>query len=475
MAGILSYGSYVPRMRLGPHATGWPYKHERPIANYDEDPITMAVAATSAALAGRDRGRVDALYLASTSLPYIEKQSASLVATATDLGREIVTADIAHSLRSGTLALRMALDGVRAGSFREAVVVASDARLGISGSDIEREGGDAAAALVIGDGPGVIAEVVATHSVVNEILDTWRSDGERIVRASDEDRFRYGDGYLAATTRCVEQLCTKTGRKLESFDRVVLYAPDGRRHAEAVKRLGLSAAQTAVLPQGLGSNGAAHALVQLAHALDQASPGQSILVAGYGDGADAIVLETTAALAEFHRTHTRTVARLLETGVQIASYYDYLQWRGIGILTKNGQPREAPAPHAVFRDQGENLRFYGMRCTACGKVQWPAQRVCVKCRAKDENEPVRIADGGGTLFTYSMDYNSHMGDAPLLLGVVDFEVGGRAMMFVTDRDLSTVQIGMPLELTFRKLGTAEGIHTYIWKAAPVRVPVPAAV
>jgi uncharacterized OB-fold protein len=161
------------------------------------------------------------------------------------------------------------------------------------------------------------------------------------------------------------------------------------------------------------------------------------------------------------------VAGHLVSTVAIADYYDYLRWRGLGPATVNGR-RAAPAPHALYREQAEALRMRGMRCTSCGMVQYPAQRVCVKCQALDRSESVRIADSGGRLFSYSMDYVANTPDVPLLHGVVDFDLGGRAMMMVTDRDLEQVRIGMKLDLTFRKFAVADGIHTYLWKAAPAR-------
>lgn len=469
MAGILSYGAYVPRIRLAPATKNWPYPHERAIANFDEDSITLAVAAAADCLRGGQRDGVDALYLASTSLPYAEKQSASFVATATDLRANIATADIAHSLRSGTLALRMALDGVRAGSFGQALVVAADTRLGLPGSDIERDGGDAAAAFLLGDGPA-IANVTAFHSVVNDILDVWRGDGERTLRTTPEEHFRYEEGYLHAITTCVTQLLEKTGLAIGQFDRVVLYAPDSRRFAEAVKRLGLAPGKARELPRGVGSTGASHALMQLVAALDEAAPGQKILVVNYGDGADALVVETTEALVAFQQGTRRGAAGRTGNAVPIADYYDYLRWRNIGPPTGLNGHRVAPAPHSLYREQAETVRMRGMRCRACGMVQWPPQRVCVRCQAKDDSESVRMTDGGAKLFSYSMDYVANTPDVPLLHGVVDFEVGGRAMMMVTDRDLSAVQIGMPLDLTFRKFSEADGITTYLWKAAPARQP-----
>jgi 3-hydroxy-3-methylglutaryl CoA synthase len=309
-------------MRVGPATKNWPHRLERSVANFDEDAVTMAVAAAADCLKGADRNAVDALYLASTSLPYAEKQSASLVATAADLRPDIATADIAHSLRSGTLALRMALDGAAAGSVKRALVVASDARLGAPGSDIERDGGDAAAALLVGEGEA-IANVTAMHSVVNDILDAWRPDGERMLRTSPEEHFRYEEGYVHAVQMAVSQLLAKTGTTIDAYASVVIYAPDARRYTEAVRALKLAPGQARDLPKGLGSTGASHALVQLVGALEEAQPGQRILVVNYGDGADAMVIEVTAAITAFRQQSRRALSGHLSGGLQIADYYDY--------------------------------------------------------------------------------------------------------------------------------------------------------
>ncbi|OAI41544.1 hypothetical protein AYO38_00490 [bacterium SCGC AG-212-C10] len=465
MAGIVSYGAYIPKMRLGPATKNWPNKNERAIANFDEDAVTLAVAAARECLRGFDRQSVDALFVASTSLPYSEKQVASLVSVAADLRADIFTADIAHSLRSGTQALQMALDGVRAGSYRTALVLATDCRLGVPGSDIEREGGDAAVALLIGN-DGVAAEVTASCSVVNDILDVWRGDGDRFLSTSAEDHFRYEEGYLHAVGSAAKALSEKAGKTLANVSRVALYAPDPRRRSEAVKRLGIQAGQSAEVPAGVGSTGTSLALLQLVAALETAAPGETIAVINYGDGADGTIVEATGLLATLRSTR-RSLASVTGHSVPIADYYDYLRWRGLGPVTENGL-RVAGAPHAVYREQDEVIRFRGMRCLECGMVQYPSQRVCVKCQAKDRNEPISMADGGATLFSYSLDYVAVTPDVPLLHGVIDFEVGGRSMMMVTDRDLSAVNIGMKLDLTFRKFSQADGISTYLWKAAPAR-------
>src|SRR5207245_5795077 len=133
MVGITRIGTYFPRRRLERAliAKAWGTRvpaGTRTVAGLDEDALTMATDAVLACVADADPAAFDALYFASTSSPYNEKQVASVIATAADLPREAAVADLGGSVRAGLGALRAALDGVRAGSHRTALVVAADAR-----------------------------------------------------------------------------------------------------------------------------------------------------------------------------------------------------------------------------------------------------------------------------------------------------------------------------------------------------------
>jgi len=64
MVGITSYGAYIPLQRINrkiiANATGWSTSAtslpgEKAVANYDEDSVTMAVAASIDCLTGMDR------------------------------------------------------------------------------------------------------------------------------------------------------------------------------------------------------------------------------------------------------------------------------------------------------------------------------------------------------------------------------------------------------------------------------------
>ena len=111
MAGIASYGAYIPLYRLdrAEITKAWggqfPVPGEKAVASYDEDSITMAYAAAADCLTGIDRKKVGGLYFASTTSPYKEKQASTTIAGALALGTEIRTADFSGSLRAGTIAL----------------------------------------------------------------------------------------------------------------------------------------------------------------------------------------------------------------------------------------------------------------------------------------------------------------------------------------------------------------------------------
>ncbi len=105
---------------------------ERAIAGYDEDSLTMGVEAALDCTREVAKESIDGLFFASTSSPYKEKQSAATIAMVLGLKPDTVTMDFGGSLRSGTNALRAALEMVRSGSAKNILVVASEIAPGLS-------------------------------------------------------------------------------------------------------------------------------------------------------------------------------------------------------------------------------------------------------------------------------------------------------------------------------------------------------
>ena len=468
MAGIAAFGAYVPRYRLGASTDGWGSRVERSVANFDEDSVSMAVAAGLDCLAGRDRNLIDGLLFATTTPPYAEKGCASIIATALDLRRDIFTADITDVLRAGTTALKQALDSVTAGSAGQVLVIASDNRQGAPKGEAERNSGDGAAAFIVSR-DGVIAEHEGSYSISENMMDVWRSAGDQFVR-SWEDRFAIEEGLERILGDAIAGFMERQGIAARDVGKLVLYAPDGRRHSQLARQMGFAPEQ---LQDGmfgrLGNTGAAFVPMMLASALEDATPGQLILAASYGDGSDVMGFRATS--ASCNGVTGNGVSGHLNSGKPLDSYETYARWRDVWVTDAASRRPQAQSPSvsALWREGDRNIRFYGAKCNQCGFVQYPPQRVCVNCQARDDSSPVRLSDKPGRVFTYSMDYLAGTTDTPLVIAVVDFDGGGRALCMVTDRELDEVQVGMPVEMSFRKLRVVNGIHNYYWKAVPQRV------
>ena len=468
MAGIAAFGAYVPRFRLGESTEGWNSRSERSVANFDEDSVSMAVAAGLDCLTGRDRQQVDGLLFATTTPPYAEKGCSSIIATALDLRRDIFTADITDVLRAGTAALKQALDSVSAGSARQVLVIASDNRQGAPKGDAERNSGDGAAAFIVA-ADGVVAELEGSFSISENMMDVWRSAGDQFVR-SWEDRFAIEEGLERILGDTIAGFMERQGISARDVGKLALYAPDGRRHSQLARQLGFAQEQVQDGMFGkLGNTGAAFVPMLLGSALVEAAPGQLIVAASYGDGSDVLGFRTTQSL-----TNVRTgngVSGYLSVGTVLDSYETYARWRDVWVTDAASRRPNAQSPSvsALWREGDRNIRFYGATCNQCGFVQYPAQRVCVKCQVRDDSTPLRFSDRPGNVFTYSLDYLAGTTDTPLVIAVVDFEGGGRTLCMVTDRELDEIEIGMPVEMSFRKLRVVNGIHNYYWKAVPRRV------
>ena len=471
MAGIVSYGAYIPLWRLPRDLIGKGLRGEKAVANFDEDSVTMAVAATMDCLKGFDRDKVDGLFFASTTSPYKEKQASAIIAAACDLPRNIITADFANSLKAGTAALQAALSMVKAGTARQVIVAAADCRLGEPGSEFEQTLGDGAAALLVGN-TNVAADLEGSYSVSDEIMDLWRADGDTYIR-SWEARFAVTEGYQKVTREVISGFLGKYKLPPQNIAKLAIYSPEPRRGVEVAAGLGFDAKTQLQdeLFDFAGNTGTPYSLMLLVAALEQAKPDDLILVVSYGDGGDAMGFRVTEEIDKVQDVASRRgVAKHLETKRGIPDYRTYLLWRG--ILIRDMQPYPIPfgtlsAP-ALWRERNEVLRLHGVRCKVCGTVQYPPQRVCAKCHTKDQFEKVRLSDKRGMVFSYSVDNVDSQIDKPIVVPIIDFEGGGRMLCYMTDRVPEEIQVGMEVEMSFRKLFFREAVHNYFWKAIPIR-------
>jgi hydroxymethylglutaryl-CoA synthase len=469
MVGIVSYGAYIPIYRLSrdmPWLTwgGLPVGGERSVANFDEDSITMAVEAGNNCLQGLNRDEVDALFLASTTTPYKEKQCAGIVAEALDLQRNIRTADFTNSLRSATIAMRAAMDAIAAGSAKRALVVAADCRMGQPSTEYEQAFGDGAAAILLSN-TDVIASIDACHTHYDDIMDLWRLDNDTFVRFW-EDRFIVEKGYLNNTAEAVKAIMNEQGLKPADFTKAVLYAFDNRRHQQLARNLGFDykAQVQDNIFSNVGNTGSAYALMMLVGALEEAKADDKLLLANYGDGADAFIITIVKSIKKLKAR--RGIKYHLDSKLPLMSYDKYLRYRG--ILQGYAFWENQSAATVSWRDRRWNLNCRGGKCLVCGNINFPPQRICMYCQSKDQFEEIRLSDRRGKLFTYSKDNLGPSLDSPIILCIIDFDEGGRFYAQMTDRDPDKVEYEMPVELTFRWMHSERGIRNYYWKCRPLR-------
>jgi hydroxymethylglutaryl-CoA synthase len=468
MNGIVAYGVYMPYYRLDRKTIGSALgvtagQGTRAVASYDEDATSMAVEAGRLALRGAPGVRPRGLYFATATPAYLDKTNATAIHAALGLDDSAMAFDMMGSIRSGAGALRAGLD-----AGRPTLVALADVRTGLPGGGDERDMGDAAVALLCAaseDGAPVLAEPIAAASASGEFLDRWRVPGEAFSRQWEE---RFGEHvYVPLAQAAVGEALKQAGVEAGRISRLIAAGPHGRAIKRAVTAVGTKPeALGDDLTGVIGNTGTAHAALLLADALDRAAPDEIIVLVSLADGADVTVWKTTGAAAT--RRPAPTIAQAAASGGNV-SYATFLTWRGFLQREPPRRPDpEAPAGPPSFRAEAWKFAFVGSRCQACSARHVPPQRVCVKCHAVDRMTSERMADVPATIATYTVDRLAYSLSPPVVAAVIDFEGGGRFQCELTDVDPAAVAIGQRVEMTFRRLFTANGIHNYFWKARPVR-------
>lgn len=470
--GVRAFSAFIPWYRLPRQViesawspTGAPSKAKgaRAVASFDEDALTLAVEA-AAPLAEQHRAAGAALssvLFASTSAPYAEKSCASLLAGACDVPFErLRTTDLAGTARAGVQAMLCGFERMLADrESADALVAAADVRTAPPESEHEGFPGDAAGAVLLGRG-SLAAELLGTHSVAAEMLDVWRTAGDPFLR-SGESKFTQSAGFVPITRAAIAGALTNANVQIGDVARFAIGAPSTSAAHALLEAAGADPARLAPLfDDVLGHTGAAQPLLSLAAALEASKPGDLVVLAAWGDGADALVFRTVAAAPR----SARPLAALVDGGRDIGGYARYLKTRGLAGSDFTAGPDVSNV--LLTKEQAQNLRLRGAKCRHCGTIQFPLQTTCVACH-KEGTDSVRLSRRG-KVFTFTRDTLNVAAEPLTVMCVVDLDGGGRMYLPMTDVDAESVAIGTPVELTFRYYHSGSGFRQYFWKARPVR-------
>ena len=480
MAGIAAWGAYAPRLRLSrkavTDANAWVAPNlrakgrgERSMANWDEDALTMAVEAARDALGpDDDRSHIESLYFASTTAPFADRLNAGIVSAALTLEKSIAATDVTGSQRCGLTALAQALS---AGG--KSLVAVGEHRKARAASAQELDFGDAAAAFVVGEGPGA-AEFLGRGGVTDDFVDHFRGDG-----GFDyywEERWIRDEGIVKLVPPALRKALEVAGVKPSEVDHFCFPSTFAGMAAALARAVGIRPeAVRDNLAAVMGEAGCAHGPIMLAHALEEARENEIVLVAQFGQGAEALVFRATG---EGRRPARGVGGALADRDVE-TNYLKFLTFNGLIDWDKGmrAEKENKTALTTLYRNEDMILGLVGGRCRETGVAQFPRTRVSVAPNnpAVDTQEPYKFAERRASVLSYSADYLTFSMAPPNHYGMIVFEGGGRIMMDITDVAPGDVETGLPVRMVFRikELDEKRGFVRYFWKAAPDRAAIAA--
>jgi hydroxymethylglutaryl-CoA synthase len=341
MVGIIGYGSHIPRYRIKVEeiAKVWgadapAYKkglnlNEKSVPAPDEDCATLAVNAARKALkrADIDPKEIGAIYVGSESHPYAVKPTGTLVSDALGACPTVHTADLEFACKAGTEGMFIALHLVKSGVMPYALAIGADTSQGAPGDALEYSAAAGAAAFIMGN-ENLIAELIETDCYMTDTPDFWRRETAHYPEHGG--RFTGVPSYEKHVHGATNAILTKTGMKPEDFDYVIFHQPNGKFPVNAAKKLGFKEPQYkhGLLCPTLGNTYSGSSPMGLAATLDEAKPGELILLISYGSGAgsDAFIFRTTERLEEVRELAPR-IRKQLDEYKKYIDYGTYAKFR----------------------------------------------------------------------------------------------------------------------------------------------------
>lgn len=334
MAGIVGYGSYIPifRIKSAEIAKVWGEEAERierglgiiekAVGGVDEDAATIAVEAAKNALlrANLDSTKLGALYVGSESHPYAVKPTGTIVAEAIGATPNLTCADLEFACKAGTAGLQIVMAMVDSGMIKYGMAIGADTAQGRPGDALEYSAASGGAAFITGANSESVAIIESTFSYTTDTPDFWRR--QHADYPTHGGRFTGKPAYFKHVTAATEGLLQKTGTKVTDYDYVVFHQPNGRFPLEAGKKLGIpmEKLKTGLLTPVVGNTYSGASMLGLSAVLDEAKPGNKILVTSYGSGAgsDSFAIRVTDRIEE-----VRNLAPTTKDYITKKKYIDY--------------------------------------------------------------------------------------------------------------------------------------------------------
>jgi uncharacterized OB-fold protein len=206
----------------------------------------------------------------------------------------------------------------------------------------------------------------------------------------------------------------------------------------------------------------------LAKALESALAGDTILLLGFGQGCDAILLRATDKLAKC-KPRLGLSAALMRRREEI-NYNKFLSFNNLveRDIGKRGEADKQTYLSGYNRRKDLLTSFLGGKCRECGTVQIPREKYCVnpECNALDSQDVYSFASQQGTVLTWTADRLTFDWSPPAYFGMVEFDGGGKLMMDFTEVEEGSIDSGSRVSVHFRirQFDPRRGFRKYFWKA-----------
>ncbi len=340
MAGIVGYGSYIPkfRIKLEDIADVWKKDEEeilsglrvkeKSVPAIDEDAITIGVEAGSRAfeMSGIHAKEIGCVYFGSESHPYAVNPSSSIAASYLGIGPNYFAADLEFACKAATAGMQVANSLINSGEIEYGMTIGADTAQGKPHDALEYTAASAGAAYILGNKKSeIIAEILTTSSYTTDTPDFWRRDGMRY--PSHFGRFTGEPAYFMHVISEAKKLMDESGLKPTDFKYAVFHMPNGKFPRAVAKKIGFTSEQIApsLIVDKIGNPYSASSLTGLAAVLDIAKPNEKIFFVSYGSGAgsDGFIFQTTKNILEKQKKSTK-VEDQIANKVYI-SYPQYLK------------------------------------------------------------------------------------------------------------------------------------------------------
>lgn len=337
MAGIIGWGSYIPKYRITAEETAAVQNAdanaikkglgltEKSVPGKDEDTITISVQATRNALAraGVNPKEIGSIYIGSESHPYAVKPSSAIVAQAIDMGNDYTAVDTEFACKAGSATIQINSGLVDSKMVKYGLSIGADTSQAEPGNALEYSAAAGGASFIIGSNKEAVATLDYTCSFTSDTPDFWRRALQPY--PSHAGRFTGKPAYMKHVEGATKMILEKSKMKIEDFKFVVFHMPNGKFPMAMAKQFGVTKEQLmpGLIVTKIGNTYSGSALLGLASVLDIAKPGDKILVTSYGSGSgsDAFIFSVTEKITEAQK-RTRTT----EDYVNRKEYLSYPQY-----------------------------------------------------------------------------------------------------------------------------------------------------